>query len=90
MNGLGLSHSEVLQEIGGIENLLTLLPDIPAIYPVWKQIVRDHRVQGVKVYDARLVAIASVYGVDSILTFNIADFQRYGNINALQPAVVLA
>ena len=90
MNVLGLSHSEVLQEIGGIENLLTLLPDIPAIYPVWKQIVRDHRVQGVKVYDARLVAIASVYGVDSILTFNIADFQRYGNINALQPAAVLA
>ena len=90
MNGLGLSHTEVLQEIGGIESSLTLLPDIPAIYPAWKQVVRDHRVQGVKVYDARLVAIASVYGVDSILTFNIADFQRYGNISALQPAAVLA
>ena len=90
MNGLGFSLSEVQQEIVGIENLLTLLPDIPAIYPVWKQLVRDHSVQGVKVYDARLVAVMSVYAVDSILTFNVADFNRYSNINALQPAAVLA
>jgi predicted nucleic acid-binding protein len=64
-NGLGFSHSEVLLEIRGIESLLTLLPDIPAIYPVWKELVRDHSVQGVKVYDARLVAIMSVYAVDA-------------------------
>ena len=31
----------------------------------------------------------SVYAVDSILTFNVADFQ-YRDINALQPAAVLA
>jgi hypothetical protein len=42
MNGLGFSPSEAIQEIGGIENLLTLLPDVPPIYPTWKQIVRDH------------------------------------------------
>jgi predicted nucleic acid-binding protein len=90
MNGLGFSFGEVQQEISSIENLLTLLPEIPAIYPVWKQLVRDHRVQGVKVHDARLVAIMSVYAVDSILTFNAADFKRYGKINALQPAAVLA
>jgi predicted nucleic acid-binding protein len=90
MNGLGFSLSEVQQDIGGIEKLLTLLPDIPAIYPVWKQLVRGHSVRGVKVYDARLVAVMSVYAVDTILTFNAADFQRYGNIKALQPAAVLA
>ena len=90
MNGLGFSLSEVQREIGGIENLLTLLPDIPAIYPAWKQLVRGHSVRGVKVYDARLVAVMSVYAVDNILTFNAADFQRYGNIKAFQPAAVLA
>ena len=78
------------QEIDAIEALLTLLPDIPAIYPVWKQLVRDHGVQGVKVYDARLVAVMSVYAVDTILTFNVGDFERYGTINALQPSAVLA
>jgi hypothetical protein len=57
---------------------------------VWKQLVRDHSVQGVKVFDARLVAIMSVYAIDSILTFNVADFKRYGHINVLPPAAVLA
>jgi predicted nucleic acid-binding protein len=90
MNGLGFSHHEVLQEIGNIESLLTLLPDSPAIYPAWKQLVTDHSVQGVKVFDARLVAIMSVFAIDSILTFNVADFKRYGHVNVLQPAAVLA
>jgi hypothetical protein len=90
VSGLGFSHREVLQEISSIESLLTLLPDIPTIYLVWKQLVRDYGVQRVKVYDARLVAVVSVYAVDRILAFNVADFQRYGSINALQPAAVLA
>jgi predicted nucleic acid-binding protein len=89
LNGLGLSHEEVLQEASSIERLLTLLPDIPAIYTAWKEIVRDHRVQGVKVYDARLVATMNVYAVESVLTFNAADFKRYSTINALHPSSVL-
>ena len=89
MNGLGFSQEEILEEVNSIENLLTLLPDIPAIYPVWKRIVQDHDVQGVKVYDARLVAVMSVYAIDSVLTFNVADFKRYGNINTVQPATML-
>lgn len=43
----------------------------------WKRIVADSKVQGVKAYDARLVALMRVYEVDTILTFNAADFQRY-------------
>ena len=61
LNGLGSSHEEVLQEVSSIERLLTLLPDIPAVYPAWKEIVADNNVQGVEVYDARLVAIMTVY-----------------------------
>ena len=48
----------------------------------------DNKVQGVKVYDARLVAIMTVYGVESVLTFNTADFKRYSNITALHPSSV--
>ena len=85
-NGLGLSHGEVLQEVSSIEGLLTLLPDVPAIYTAWKDIVRGHKVQGVKVYDARLVAFMSVYAIDGILTFNDADFKRYDRITAIHPS----
>ena len=38
-NGLGLSHDEVVQEVSNIEDLLGLLPDIPAVYSAWKEIV---------------------------------------------------
>ncbi len=85
-NGLGLSAEEALQEVANIEKLLTLLPDVPAIYSAWKQIVALHKVQGVKVYDARLVGIMSVYAVDSVLTFNSADFERFGNIRTIHPS----
>lgn len=90
LNGLGLSHEEALHEVNRIEELLTLLPDVPAIYAAWKRIVYEHGVQGVKVYDARLVAIMSVYAVESVLTFNTADFTRYDSISALHPASMLA
>ena|SRR6266853_3867368 len=90
LNRLGLSQEEAIQEVSNIEKLLTLLPDIPAIYIAWKEIVRDHKVQGIKVYDARLVATMSVYAVKSVLTFNAADFKRYGNITAVHPSSVLA
>ncbi len=84
-NGLGFSHEEVLQEVSSIEGLLSLLTDIPAVYTAWKAIVRDHKVQGVKVYDARLVAFMNVYAIEGILTFNDADFKRYSNITAIHP-----
>ncbi len=90
VNGLGFSHEEALQEVASIEELLILLPDIPAVYPVWKRLVQGHRVQGVKVYDARLVAVMSVYVIDAVLTFNVADFKRYGNVRAIHPASMLA
>ena len=70
-NGLGFSHDEVLNEIGHIEALLTLLPDGPGIYAEWKRLVKDHGVQGLKVFDARLIAVristASVAYSPSIL-----------------------
>ena len=51
--------------------------------------MKDHRIQGVKVYDARLVATMTVYAVDSVLTFNAADFKRYNSVIALHPSSVI-
>jgi predicted nucleic acid-binding protein len=88
-NGLGLSPEEVRQEVSNIEKTLTLLPDVPAIYGAWKQIVATHKVQVVKVYDARLVAIMSVYLVESVLTFNSVDFERFANVRAIHPSTLV-
>jgi predicted nucleic acid-binding protein len=89
-NGLGFSPEEVLREVASLEESLTLLPEVPAIYAAWKRIVQEHKVQGIKVYDARLVAVMNVYAVETILSFNTADFQRYDLISTLHPASLLA
>ena len=44
-----------------------------------------HEVRGAKVHDARLVAVMETYGLQHLLTFNVTDFKRYGNIAVLQP-----
>ncbi|MHB8500410.1 MAG: type II toxin-antitoxin system VapC family toxin [Candidatus Acidiferrales bacterium] len=88
-NGLGWSPEEVLQEVGSMEKLLNLLPDVPAIYTAWKQLVSTYRIHGVKVHDARLVAIMNVYSVESILTFNSVDFERFKSITVIHPSSLL-
>ena len=88
-NGLGLSVGRAEAEITEIEETLTLLPDVPAIYAEWRRLVTNHAVLGTKVHDARLVAAMNVHGVRRILTFNAGDFARYG-VEVLQPAAMLA
>jgi len=78
----------VIAEVALIEQLLTLLPDSPAIFPEWKRLVEKHRVIGAKVHDARLAAVAHVYGVQSILTFNAADFTRFDHLTVLHPSEI--
>ena len=63
-----------------------LANNVPAIYGAWKQIVAVYKVQGVKVYDARLAAIMSVYTVESVLTFNSVDFERFTSVRAIHPS----
>jgi predicted nucleic acid-binding protein len=44
-----------------------------------------HEVSGVQVHDARLVAAMQVHGAARILTFNVKDFSRYMDIEAIHP-----
>jgi predicted nucleic acid-binding protein len=84
-NGLGLTPGETDREASRLEGLLTLLPDVPAIYPEWRRLVVAHSVSGVQVHDARIVAAMNVYGIRNLLTFNDADFTRYHGIHVVHP-----
>ena len=86
-NGLGLTAAAAAAEIATIEQMFELAADDPEIYPIWKGLVVTHRVLGAQVYDARLVAAMLAHGIDRILTFNVADFSRYG-VTVLHPAAV--
>jgi predicted nucleic acid-binding protein len=55
----------------------SLLPDPPNILALWRDLCKHHEVKGKQVHDARLVALMEAHQVQKLLTFNIADFQRY-------------
>ena len=87
-NGYGLSPLETDRRARFFEEKLRLLPDSLAVHEEWRKLLVTHRVSGVQVHDARLVALMRVYGVRSILTFNDRDFARYTDITAIHPRTV--
>jgi predicted nucleic acid-binding protein len=88
-NGLGFPLSLVIQAVSEVERLLTFLPDSAAVYTEWKRLVIAHRVSGVRVHDAKLVAAMKVHRVEQILTFNADDFARYSGIQVMHPRGLL-
>ena len=56
--------------------------------PNWQRLVSAYNVSGKNAHDARIVAQMNVHNLTDILTFNIKDFSRYGNINVVDPATV--
>src|SRR3984957_3422341 len=87
-NGYGLSPENTDRRARFFEEKLRLLPDNLAVHEVWRKILVTHKVSGVQVYDARLVAMMLVHGVKRILTFNDKDFTRYTDIEAVHPRSV--
>jgi predicted nucleic acid-binding protein len=85
-NGMGLSIPEATSELMRLKSMFPLLPDTPAIYPIWESLVIQYRVSGKPVHDARLVAAMKVHGLTSILTFDRTGFSRYGGIEVVHPA----
>jgi predicted nucleic acid-binding protein len=84
-NGLGLDVQVAERIVRNIEGSFELLPERPEVYPLWRELVVQHRVAGTKSYDARIVASAMAHAVGSILTFNGADFSRFPGIAVISP-----
>jgi|SRR5579872_470319 len=89
-NGLGLTPAQVRIEIEQLKRLFVLLDEMPSIFPEWEQLVTNHAVSGKNAHDTRLVAAMHVHSIDQLLTFNVADFQRYATITVLEPMAVVA
>jgi predicted nucleic acid-binding protein len=83
--GLGLSVEATDMRVRLLERHFRVLPDTPAIYPMWRTLVLAHNVSGVQVHDARIVAAMLVHGVTHLITFNVRDFNRYQTITVVAP-----
>lgn len=76
-NGLDLSITEVAHAKQHFTQLFQFLPDHPRLYHEWERLVVHYQCKGKVCHDARLVASMMTHGIDSLLTFNIADFVRF-------------
>jgi predicted nucleic acid-binding protein len=85
-NGFGLAGETAERELAKFESMMVFAPDTAMVYERWRQIVRDYRVTGIHVHDARLVSAMLVHRIPNLLTLNVADFARYtGIITVLHP-----
>jgi predicted nucleic acid-binding protein len=82
-NGLDMPPADVDKAIDYWLDLFTLFRDERGIFSTWREIVRRHNVIGKSAHDSRLVAAMKRHGLAHLLTFNIADFQRYEGIEIL-------
>jgi len=87
-NGLGLSTTEAASELMRLKSMFDLLPDTPAVYPVWERLVIQYQVTGKPAHDCRLVAAMLVHGLTAIVTFDRTGFSRYSGIEVVNPADV--
>ncbi|MCS6948987.1 MAG: PIN domain-containing protein, partial [bacterium] len=55
--GLGLSLEKVAEDIERMLSAHEVLTETPELFETWRFIVRDHRVLGRQVWDARIAAI---------------------------------
>jgi predicted nucleic acid-binding protein len=76
---------EATSELIRLKSIFPLLPDTPAIYPVWESLVIQYQVSGKPAHDARLVAAMHVHGLTAILTFDKTGFSRYADIEVVHP-----
>ena len=77
-NGLGWPAETAQAALVRIEQETELLFDNQRVYEEWKRLIFQYEVKGVKVHDAKLAAATIAHGVNRLLTFNTADFVRFG------------
>jgi predicted nucleic acid-binding protein len=83
--GLGMNQATADAELSKVTSALDILYDSPAVIVELRRLVVAYGVVGKSIHDARLVATMIGNGVRDILTFNVRDFARFGEISVLNP-----
>ena len=73
-----ITRDEALDDIGGLGRAFEVLEDGPRVTDALLALCRDVEVGGRQVHDANIVATMLAHGERRLLTFDTADFRRYG------------
>ncbi len=74
-----ITREEALAEVEQMMAGFEVLEDGPLVTALWLQLCREVPVGGRQVHDTNIVATMLAHGERRLLTFNTADFRRYGD-----------
>ena len=76
---VAISRAEALSDVNRLAGSFEVLEDGPRVTEVLVALCRDVQVGGSQIHDANIVATMLAHGERRLLTFNAADFRRYGD-----------
>ncbi len=88
VNGLDLEQEQAAAEVAVLLETYVVLGEPEDGLARWLDLCRQYGVRGRAAHDARIAAVMLAHGIHHIVTFNTADFARYGELNVVDPSAV--
>ena len=76
---VGITRDEALDDVSRLTRSFEILEDGPLVTETLVGLCREVAVGGRQIHDANIVATMLAHGERRLLTFNGADFRRYGD-----------
>ena len=76
---MAVSRGEALDDVDRMSRAFQILEDGPAVTETLVRLCREVLVGGRQIHDANIVATMLAHGERRLLTFNTADFRRFGD-----------
>ncbi len=76
---IAITREDALDDANRLMSSFEMLEDGPAVTESLIALCREVPVGGKQIHDANIVATMLAHGERRLLTFNIADFRRYGD-----------
>ncbi len=71
---------KVIERVRYFEEHFVVADDNPAVTERLLQLLKNHTLGGKQVHDANIVATMQAYGIPALLTHNVKDFERFGQV----------
>lgn len=76
---IAIAREDALADVERLTNSFEILEDGPGVTQSLLALCREFAVGGRQIHDANIVATMLAHGERRLLTFNSADFRRYGD-----------
>ena len=76
---IAITREDALDDVNRLISNFEILEDGPGVTELLTALCREVAVGGRQIHDANIVATMLAYGERRLLTFNTADFRRYGD-----------